>query len=717
MIGSKKNKAVSNKETVSESVAKGVKGAAKGVKGTVNDIETTNKNSKIKEKYGCETRAISDENIKDFINIINSMASLNPADKPVIINAGLSMPSTTNHKSNRINNEFFVEVINNLDIKDVGSATKYYIRIGYKNNYINIDLFNYNKFVRQGDNQEYELLNDAVLKLTGRINKEQMLIIKSIAEYISSVNNKIEPMIYTYSMIGFDNINDVNVFKYDCIYENSDTVLKGYCNNSWVAAIKNTALENKNETVKSWRGKISNVINNYDVSGLLVAAGISGLIRQNLVYGKEENIDINICGHAASGKSTIENLILSFFGNPAELMGSFLNTENAEDIIMSNYQIIPYVIDERMLRVLGDSDKKKQNAILESIFRSYNGRVKSTAVDNENAGVITYAPVISSSVDNMIDMIKDTKDIGQYRRFIEITVGKPGMALFKDASQAVEINKLAHEVYGYGILEIVFYILSIKNNILIDEYDDIEDILKAYDSIYEDDIDSKEIDTDNNIDKNVLISNIKNAINNIDNENIRKLDFDYMHELCKRHIEYLINSKHSTDIYDMMESSISRFALIELSARILNHASGFKISIDSIDNILIKNLHDKLVSTGNIKIDNTALLNEILDYVFEHESNFWYIRGNNKGVRGDKNTELGKITLHGSNYNIAIKTSNNADEDLVDKVRGYEVNKPVTTININGDSYSAIEISIDKNYFENYKKIYTQNKLVSRETK
>lgn len=88
-------------------------------------------------------------------------------------------------------------------------------------------------------------------------------------------------------------------------------------------------------------------------NALIISAGASGVFRQMLPFTKETNINMNIVGERASGKSTISHFVISLFGNPEALEGSFTDTENAMEMIRAERTVIPYVLDERMLRLEG----------------------------------------------------------------------------------------------------------------------------------------------------------------------------------------------------------------------------------------------------------------------------------------------------------------------------------------------------------------------------
>lgn len=148
--------------------------------------------------------------------------------------------------------------------------------------------------------------------------------------------------------------------------------------------------------------------------------------------------------------------------NPTLLEGTSIDTENAAERIRVERPILPYVLDERMLRFYADSDKKQQTELLLEIFREYEGKEKERlGKQYENsAGQRIYGPVISSSVESMLKKLLDIgNDLGQYRRFIEFNVGKAEDKRLFDANEAVQAEEIANSCYGYGIRYIVEYML------------------------------------------------------------------------------------------------------------------------------------------------------------------------------------------------------------------------------------------------------------------
>ena len=199
---------------------------------------------------------------------------------------------------------------------------------------------------------------------------------------------------------------------------------------------------------------------------MFLGAGISGLLRQLLPFTKETNININIKGEPATGKSTIGHYILAIFGNPEMLEGSFSDTENAVETKRTQRPVLPYILDDRMLSMADQSEKMQKQKILLDVFREYEGKSKERLGKQykDDSGNRTYGPVISSSVKSMMELLLQSEDLGQFRRFMEFDIGsKKSQLLFSDAEEAKKTEELAYKNYGYGVGIIVDYMLALLN--------------------------------------------------------------------------------------------------------------------------------------------------------------------------------------------------------------------------------------------------------------
>ena len=282
--------------------------------------------------------------------------------------------------------------------------------------------------------------------------------------YLSYAIHYKELFRYEYSTIGWDRAtfdNKTRIFKYDNIISNNVDI-KGLIKEKYKGLYTPSAnIFSTDHKEEDWKQFTIQLMNSHTYDSLFFAIGISGLIRQILTFTKETNLNINIMGESGSGKSTIGHYILSFFGNPTLLEGTSIDTENASEKIRAERPVLPYVLDERMLRFYGDSENKKKTELLLEVFREYEGKEKERlGKQYENsAGQRIYGPVISSSVQSMLTILRQSDDLGQYRRFAEFNVGKAEDEILFNVNEAVQAEEIANSCYGYGIRYIVEYML------------------------------------------------------------------------------------------------------------------------------------------------------------------------------------------------------------------------------------------------------------------
>ena len=383
-----------------------------------------------------------------------------------------------------------VEVVEDLDVTDVTSDERYTIRI--KNIVTNVEYrIGLNKFREQlldYDFEPEEFVRDTLMKIDGVMgNYDLMVLTGLILDFLSYAIHYKQLFRYEYSTIGWDKIvldKVYRVFKYDNIISNSIDI-KGTIKEKSKQLYSGSSSEYKDE----WLRHTISLMNNHVYDGLLFAVGISGLVRQILTFTKETNINVNILGKPGSGKSTIGHYILSFFGNPILLEGASIDTENASEKIRAERPVLPYVLDERMLRFFADSENKQKTEVLIGVFREYEGKEKERlGKQYENSkGQRIYGPIVSSSVDSMLDMlISVKKDLGQYRRFIEFDIGKAEDKVLFDKKEAGKSEEIANRCYGYGVRFVVEYMLhkfDENDNYFMEEFERIEnDMVKRLDA-------------------------------------------------------------------------------------------------------------------------------------------------------------------------------------------------------------------------------------------
>ena len=300
-----------------------------------------------------------------------------------------------------------VKVYEDIDIKDVSKGSKFTIRISNRDGfYVDIDMFAYRDIVLDNEKSEEDFITSKIERIIG-INSNIDKTSKAVCDRLSILCYQKDLQIKRYRELGWDFYDGVQIFKYDRIYSVSDDLyeIEGECENEVAAGLVNS--EDTAEDYEDWLLYFSRLMRYSDMDALIIATACTGVIRQLLPYTKENNINMNIVGKRASGKSIISHFALSMFGDPGLLEGSFTDTDNAMEMIRAERPVLPYILDERMLKVEGKTENSKRHALLMDIFREYEGKVKErlTGQGSGLSGKRTYGPVISSSVEPMLDKL------------------------------------------------------------------------------------------------------------------------------------------------------------------------------------------------------------------------------------------------------------------------------------------------------------------------
>jgi hypothetical protein len=540
---------------------------------------------------------------------------------------------------------YYVEIIENLDCKNVTTDKRFIVKITKDNGvYSTFDLLEYEQNICDFLFEEQDFIEHQVAKIEGCNSPTVKNIANFIVEYLSYI--MYEKTLYTivYKKIGWDIYDwDYNnwMFKYDDILSLIPVApgIHGKCISDAAEGLelynKSNQLPRYNDVeYRDWFDCTIDLLNNHTYSALVLSAGISGLVRQLLPYTKENNININIVGNPASGKSTICHYLLGFFGNPEKIEGSFTDTTNSMDEIRIKRPVLPYVLDERMLRVEGSSDKAKEQTLLMDIFREYEGKVKERVGRQyeEYSGERTYGPIISSSVESMMDILYRTeKDLGQFRRFIEITVDKGENSLFSDSREAGKVEKLAYEKYGIGIRIIIDYMLRFLNQVSNSEKvtlnnNNINNSFEKVNSVIEEKLRAKELE----LNKSGFVASSKRFALIISS-----------YEILRRSLLY---SKYVSDNNDIAD--INKFN------EYADDESFIKDKSEDILEILISNLETKLNKIRIKKSDD-----KLYDYILSNEKYF---------IRKDKMPTLKELNnlLNYNNNTIGVFVQNDKGIEL-----------------------------------------------------
>lgn len=373
--------------------------------------------------------------------------------------------------------ELEVKVYEDIDIKNVSKESKFTIRISDIDKvYVDIDMFAYMDIVFDAEKSQEEFIASKVERLVG-LESDIDSISDKICEYLSLVCYNKERQCKRYKELGWSYYNGIRIFKYDIIHHMGGGLctIEGECENEVAEALKS------NTDYKIWVIMFIELMNHSDMDALIVATACTGVVRQLLPFTKETNINMNIVGKRASGKSIISHFALSMFGDPTVLEGSFTDTDNAMEKIRVERPILPYILDERMLKIEGKSEESKRHTLLMDIFREYEGKVKERLAGQgkELSGKRTYGPIISSSVEPILDkLLEESRDLGQYRRFIELKVNADD--LFSSSTMAERVEEIAYTYYGHGIHMLKDYIfdkMGENNNFVEDIFNEISEVI------------------------------------------------------------------------------------------------------------------------------------------------------------------------------------------------------------------------------------------------
>lgn len=336
--------------------------------------------------------------------------------------------------------KIYIEFIENIDVKNVIKEDRCYIHL--ENNdgsFVDIPYRDYRKKVI--NEEEHIYMEEIINRLFGVISvEENKEFTKSVCEYIAKYSTNLYNYIKKFEEIGWDIYYGKNIFKYDRIYpDNLSGVFDSRCCHeeayAFYPADITDSIVNEFKTVGAGYGTdnileyqlkelLANVMNSTIENRIIISAAFTGVFRKWL-NDKDNNININVWGESASGKTTITRYAISLFGNPEELEGSFSDGEEAVEVLRANRVFLPYVVDDRLLRSIDKSEQAQAKELLLSIFREYDSRVKERA-GGKNAqfsGKRIYGPILSSSVKGIFGMIgklNNLKDLGQYRRLIEL---------------------------------------------------------------------------------------------------------------------------------------------------------------------------------------------------------------------------------------------------------------------------------------------------------
>lgn len=475
-----------------------------------------------------DTISLSDF-LKDFNNTIQNLNTTTETTIPSIKGAELAIKDSTeaDNEKYRLINDVLKDVysidVSMIEILDVDSSDRFFIEIRYTsldNIYRRIKLADYRKMLSKSEAEITDYFRDILEYLLGGVvtfKVDYETYKKRLEEVIKKYENKdgyekdIEEILksneadkkdtliiltricvayaikardkykYEYDTLGWRNFNNQKVFVYaDRIYKTDNKEPK--LEELPAICVNDNRLSISVSDISSDYVNMIDELMHYETKypAIIISAALSGVVRQLLELGNEAGININICGTSGCGKTTIENIALSIFGDYNTLLNNFLATDNAINIGRVNKGFMPYIMDEQALRLNNMSENKKKQETLIQIFRIYNNTIKDTLRTSKYKGKISYGAYISSSVESIFDTI-DEIDLGQFRRLIELKVS--GADLFKDKETVEKYEEIIETNKGMFLREFVALILSkIANDedSIKDRYNEIKQAINVY---------------------------------------------------------------------------------------------------------------------------------------------------------------------------------------------------------------------------------------------
>ena len=306
----------------------------------------------------------------------------------------------------------------------------------------------------QGHKVNNHAFKELVSLMTG--DSESGISIKALANKYSSYK--------FHKYIGWGVYNGNTVFKYD-----NAVTAKGVIDSSYEG---NLSINSRGSVEKYFAG-IKELVVPYPALLTVYLVGMSGMITQMLNMA-DTNIMLNICGESSCGKTTAENVALSFWGNPQELSTSFNSTANRIEQIMAERKIMPVIIDDMLAGNTYSTERVKQKIINDQIFRYATGKLRGRMGGKEER---YYGATISSSETSLLEKLVGSETDGQFYRMIELKVKKGDLT--QDADHAKQLERLIRRNYGLGAFKIGQYMLSkgLTENNLQDRYDEWEEEL------------------------------------------------------------------------------------------------------------------------------------------------------------------------------------------------------------------------------------------------
>lgn len=254
---------------------------------------------------------------------------------------------------------------------------------------------------------------------------------------------------YTHQQIGWGHHLGEKVIKLFNIEAKQETIESEYLGR--VKLCKKGTLDEFTQGVKEL------IVGNSRLELALIAS-VCGLINQELDES-DTNIVINFQGEPSTGKTQTTKLTLILFGDPNKLFRTFHLTENKAEKEIADYRILPVVMDDKLVGIAGKNQEEQCNVLVNNIFRYATGHVKGRMNDKDSLAEC-YSPIILSTENSIIDLMKSSSSKGQFYRIFEISCRRG--ELTSSIGHSRKIEKFMRSSYGVAGERFVQYL--IRNN-------------------------------------------------------------------------------------------------------------------------------------------------------------------------------------------------------------------------------------------------------------
>jgi hypothetical protein len=253
---------------------------------------------------------------------------------------------------------------------------------------------------------------------------------------------------YQHTNIGWSELYNNVVFKLYNIIEAERVIESNYVGN-----LRITQKGEYNEYIK----RINELVIGRTRLELAWCVSVAGVLL-SLLNIDDTNVVINYYGESGSGKTITSKVALSMFSLASKLFMSFNTTDNELERQFGKYQILPAVIDDKLVGEFGEiSEKRTAYKLASQLFRLAEGHVKGR-MNSKDSLIEYYCPIIMTAETSIVEAMKQVKADGQYHRIIEIHCDKG--ELTESIEHANKINEFLDNMGGVAAEPFIQYLMK-----------------------------------------------------------------------------------------------------------------------------------------------------------------------------------------------------------------------------------------------------------------